>query len=340
MSKNGLFSRGRNARVKAHPAVVCTELIGQTEAFTAPRGRLEMGGLLLGHIDEDGNNVAVCGFFPEQTEESPGYCEFGGMYTAIAAAACDRANESYPGEDIPNLRIIGWIHTHPDIGIFLSGTDVNTFRTLRAQCPGRRLMAVVVDPLRAEHGVFLTEKKTRKYDPAAGMLKLGEGMEARYHALLDRLREIQRERGLRFLPCIMPGHLRGKRNAMGDRDDIEIEMRKGFFQEKAARQASVDHVNSTARELRIEISAKENRIQQLGVENGNLRRELGNLRRELNDVRGTSAKLKVTLTEIKAMLTEQQKGLLEEVAGLNQRIKELEAARLRPVLVPVINRVS
>ena len=201
-------------------------------------------------------------------------------------------------------------------------------------------MAVVVDPLRAEHGVFLTEKKTRKYDPASGMLKLGEELEARYHALLDRLREIQRERGLRFLPCIMPGHLRGKRNSMGDRDDIEIEMRKGFFLEKAARQASVDHVNSTARELRIEISAKENRIQQLGVENGNLRRELGNLRRELMDVRGTSAKLKVTLSEIKEMIAEQQKGLLKEVADLNQRVLELETSRLRPVMVPVINRVS
>ncbi len=38
---------------------------------------------------------------------------------------------------------------------------------------------------------------------------------------------------------------------------------------------------------------------------------------------------------LKAMLTEQQKGLLEEVADLNQRIKELEAARLRPVLMPI-----
>ena len=141
-----------------YPAIVPECLIRQAAAFTAPRGRLEMGGLLIGHVDEEGNNVAVTGLFPEQLKETSGYCEFDGMWAALAAAACDAGNQI--GDDsTPLIRVIGWIHTHPDIGIFLSGTDIKTFRSLRDATPERRIMAVVVDPLREQNGVFLTEKE-------------------------------------------------------------------------------------------------------------------------------------------------------------------------------------
>ena len=72
------------------PAIVSRSLVDQAKSFTAPRGRLEMGGLLVGHVDQSGRNVCVVGFFPEQTEESPGYCEFDGGWMAVAAAAAAR----------------------------------------------------------------------------------------------------------------------------------------------------------------------------------------------------------------------------------------------------------
>ena len=275
--KKGKGKYARVEKVEDHPAIVCTNIIGQTEAFTAPRGRLEMGGLLLGHVDEKGNNVAVCGFFPKQTEESSGYCEFNGMYNAIAAAACDYANETVKGEEIPKLRIIGWIHTHPDIGIFLSGIDVDTFRMLRNQCHNRRFMAVVVDPLRGEHGVFLTERKSRDFNDADGMLSLNQELEGRYHALLDRLRSIQKERGLDFLPCILPGHLRGKRNAMGDRDDIEIELRKGFFQLKKKIGQVSSNSNQTVQDAKQAITRLQNQLEVMIKENRELRQKTNHL---------------------------------------------------------------
>jgi len=223
--------RTKSQPVTNHPAIVPEDLIRQAGAFTAPRGRLEMGGLLLGHVDAEGNSVAVTGLFPEQLKESSGYCEFDGMWTALAAAACDHANQI--GENgTPELRVIGWIHTHPDIGIFLSGIDVTTYRALRNATPDRRFMAVVVDPLREENGVFLTENKPNVHSPAAGAVQLDDELKQRYHAMLDRLEEIRNHRGLESLPGIIPGPLRAERMMRGARDDVGIELERGFFSMK------------------------------------------------------------------------------------------------------------
>ena len=53
------FKRKSTPKSRDYPAIVPESLIRQAAAFTAPRGRLEMGGLLIGHVDEQGNNVAV-----------------------------------------------------------------------------------------------------------------------------------------------------------------------------------------------------------------------------------------------------------------------------------------
>ena len=338
--KNGKVKYARAEKIEDHPAVVCTDIIGQTEAFTAPRGRLEMGGLLLGHVDEKGNNVAVCGFFPKQTEESSGYCEFNGMYNAIAAAACDYANETVKGEEIPKLRIIGWIHTHPDIGIFLSGIDVDTFRMLRNQCQNRRFMAVVVDPLRGEHGVFLTERKSRNFNDADGMFSLNQELEGRYHALLDRLRSIQKERGLDFLPCILPGHLRGKRNAMGDRDDIEIELRKGFFQLKKRIGQLSSNSNQTVQEAKQAITQLQNQLQLLKKENRELQQKtndlIGKNTHSIQHIENLETKLlsiEKGIPDLKGLQSEINKSMkithTESERTIHKILQEIEESQLR-----------
>jgi proteasome lid subunit RPN8/RPN11 len=218
----GGFGRGRG-QIETHVPVVPIEIVEQTTAFTAPRGRLEMGGLLIGHVDEQGRNVVVAGFFPEQTEASPGYCEFEGGFAAMAAAACDMANERCGGPHTPNLRVIGWIHTHPDIGIFLSGIDVRTFKNLRDMSQDGRCVAVVVDPLRKEHGVFRSPRSAENKDAekADGKVSLSEDLQARYHKFLDRMRFMQMKNGKQRLPFILTGILRRDRIAQGDVDDIE-----------------------------------------------------------------------------------------------------------------------
>jgi proteasome lid subunit RPN8/RPN11 len=207
----------------AFPAIVPREIIEQTTAFTAPRGALEMGGILIGHIDNNGNNVVVCGFFPEQREASSGYCEFDGSFSAIAAAACDLANQRCGGEHTPELRIIGWIHTHPGLDIFLSGIDISTFKELRNMSYERRTVAVVVDPLLGEHGVFIDENFHNKKDAkkADAKITLSEDLEARYHKFIDRMRWQQQKLGIEKIPFIMPGIFRRDRIGRGDRDDIQ-----------------------------------------------------------------------------------------------------------------------
>ena len=224
-SKRGKRSASRSygrQTVQPHPAMVPKEIIVQTTAFTQPRGHLEMGGLLIGHIDHEGNNVVVCGFFPRQDKASPGYCEFSGSFNAIASAACDFANERAGGPHTPPLRIIGWIHTHPDIGIFLSGTDINTFGILRRASFEQRSVAVVVDPLQEKHGVYISEKKATNHDAGQANAKvpLSEDLEARYHKFLNRMRALQNKMGKEEIPFILPGVLYQQRRAMGDVDDV------------------------------------------------------------------------------------------------------------------------
>ena len=86
--------RKRNRTEPQTKACVPRSIVQQAMDFTAPRGRMEMGGLLIGHIDNEGVTHVVTGFFPEQIRATPGYCEFDGSWVAIAASACQHANEN------------------------------------------------------------------------------------------------------------------------------------------------------------------------------------------------------------------------------------------------------
>ncbi len=204
-------------------AVVPRSLVEQARAFTAPRGRLEMGGLLVGHIDDQGRNVCVAGFFPEQTEATPGYCEFDGSWMAVCADAMWHANEhgSEGDSDVPKIRIIGWIHTHPDLGIFLSGTDQATYRANMRSSPDGRFLAVVVDPLRGEDGVFTSPDRPRREDcsKARGSLEMGPILRERYLSFLGRMEQVRMDRGKEALPFIITGDLRREHVSRGHCDD-------------------------------------------------------------------------------------------------------------------------
>ena len=209
------------ARASVPDAIVPRSLVEQARAFTAPRGRLEMGGLLVGHIDDQGRNVCVAGFFPEQTEATPGYCEFDGSWMAICANAIRLANEGTleDGTGVPAIRIIGWIHTHPGLGIFLSGTDQRTYRDNMASAPDGRFLAVVVDPLKGEDGVFTTPDRPRDYTNASGSLEMGEDLRSRYLSFLSEMEKVRLARGENALPFIITGDLRREHVSKGHCDD-------------------------------------------------------------------------------------------------------------------------
>ena len=316
----GRFSKRR----EDHPALVPQAIIDQTTVFTQPRGRLEMGGLLIGHIDHEGNNVVVCGFFPKQTEASPGYCEFDGGALAMAMDACDIANSRCGGPHTPDIQIIGWIHTHPDIGIFLSGIDIDTFGSLRANRPDGRIVAVVVDPLREEHGVFVTEKAAQLKDaqPAGDKIKLSEDLEARYNKFLTRMRYFQNLKGKEALPFIMPGLLYSHRKALGDEDDI-----------LEARFQTIDILSRNSNNLHSkiipQIQSKFNSLQNdfsktIGEQKAEINLLRSELKKESNTLRGFQNNQLNKLIELDATLCEQFNKELNTLKALqNNQMKEL-----------------
>jgi len=58
-----------------------------------------------------------------------------------------------------DLRILGWWHTHPDFGCFLSTTDVHTQRYF---FPETYQVALIVDPIRKEYTFFTLDDSTKK----------------------------------------------------------------------------------------------------------------------------------------------------------------------------------
>ena len=54
-------------------------------------------------------------------------------------------------DSLPGMVIVGWYHSHPDFGIFLSEQDLFIHRNFFSD---PRQIALVLDPIRNEHGVF------------------------------------------------------------------------------------------------------------------------------------------------------------------------------------------
>ena len=107
--------------------------------------RRELGGFLVGGWHQDGGPyVEVRQFLPAKDARSkPASLTF----THDTWSAMTRqVEQQYPGE-----RVVGWIHTHPDLGVFLSGYDLFIHRHFFSE-PWQ--IAMVVDPCRGEFCFF------------------------------------------------------------------------------------------------------------------------------------------------------------------------------------------
>ena len=58
-----------------------------------------------------------------------------------------------------DLRILGWWHTHPDFGLFLSTTDIHTQKFF---FPETYQVALILDPIRNEYTFFTLDNSTKK----------------------------------------------------------------------------------------------------------------------------------------------------------------------------------
>ncbi len=130
------------ARVIIHEAVLKGILAHATSDTTR-----EVGGVLVGSlVGEPGEHVVeVSGWIAARhTEASRTSVTF---TPDTWAAVHEEKERRYPDE-----RIVGWYHTHPNLGIFLSQHDLFIHRNFFRE-PWQ--VALVVDPVREERGFFV-----------------------------------------------------------------------------------------------------------------------------------------------------------------------------------------
>ena len=302
-------------RAHPHPAVVPRSIIEQTEAYTGPRGHLEMGGLLFGHVDERGRNTCVVGFFPKQSEEEPGYCKFDGKWSAIGASAVDVANESIEDSDdaIPKIRLIGWIHTHPDISIYLSDTDIKTYREMLAWTRDERFVAVVVDPLGRKDGVFLTPDKPHTSTSARGAVVLEGPLRERYLAFLLEMERIRGVVGGNELPFIISGDLLDEHVSRGHKDDVTTALKE-----------SVPFIKALARRNNKDIQGNEEGIREIKSELGSITGKMVEIGRRLTPVERSGFKIEDLAKDMEAMT--------DNLGRLEESINNLEAEYNRSIM--------
>lgn len=105
----------------------------------------ELGGFLLGGVRDDGpQQVEVRNFVPARHTESRAASL---TFTHQTWSALHREIE----QRFPAEAVVGWQHTHPNLGVFFSAYDVFLHRNFFGE-PWQ--IAMVVDPQRQEFGFF------------------------------------------------------------------------------------------------------------------------------------------------------------------------------------------
>ncbi|NCF64418.1 MAG: hypothetical protein GWP61_00490 [Chloroflexi bacterium] len=106
----------------------------------------EVGGALLGHAYRNNGRVylEVHAALPAVTEDQ------GPVHFTFTADAWSRLHQDRT-EYFPDLAIVGWFHTHPDLGVFYSSDDV-VVHSAAFTLPWH--VGLVLDPIRKETSFF------------------------------------------------------------------------------------------------------------------------------------------------------------------------------------------
>lgn len=108
--------------------------------------RSELGGFLLGHAYQDAGrpHIVVEAALPAISDDH-GPVHF--TFTADSWSQCHQRKQSH----YPDLHIVGWYHTHPDLGVFYSSDDV-VVHSAGFTLPWH--VGLVVDPIRRAASFF------------------------------------------------------------------------------------------------------------------------------------------------------------------------------------------
>jgi proteasome lid subunit RPN8/RPN11 len=131
----------------SQPQITVGQLaLRQIEAHAASNLAVELGGVLLGYGRQDNGrlSVEVMAALPVATDDH-GPVHFTFTADSWAQIHQDRARR------YPDLQIVGWFHTHPDLGVFYSADDV-VVHSAAFVMPWH--VGLVLDPVRGEGCFF------------------------------------------------------------------------------------------------------------------------------------------------------------------------------------------
>lgn len=121
-----------------------SDVVRSIRGHAAEDTTLECGGVLLGLVDGEGSEVrATAHLRAEGAAQGADNVRF----THETLAELHNARERLH----PDLAVVGWYHSHPGFGIFLSERDMFLHRHFY-DAPYQ--IAYVVDPINRRHGVF------------------------------------------------------------------------------------------------------------------------------------------------------------------------------------------
>ncbi len=106
----------------------------------------EVGGVLMGHLREGDSQLTidVIAAIPAVSDDH------GPVHFTFTADAWARIHEDR-SDQCPDLQIVGWFHTHPDLGVFYSADDV-VVHSAAFVMPWQ--VGLVIDPIRLEGCLF------------------------------------------------------------------------------------------------------------------------------------------------------------------------------------------
>jgi proteasome lid subunit RPN8/RPN11 len=129
------------------PIFIDLDVLLDMEEHALSDASVELGGVLLGgHYEDDQGRpfvVITDSLRAQHYESTKGSFTF----THDTWSAITREREQFP----PELAMVGWYHTHPDWGVFLSGMDMficDNFFNKKLD------VAYVIDPCRGDRGMF------------------------------------------------------------------------------------------------------------------------------------------------------------------------------------------
>jgi proteasome lid subunit RPN8/RPN11 len=140
---------GERNRASAHPDVAIVGLAGVSIETIYPHvfanAEREVGGVLVGRAPNDQGLPLITGAIAAlSADEQRATLTFTQDAWAHVHSTLD---SSFP----PDEQIVGWYHSHPSFGIFLSGHDLFIHQNFFS---GPSQIAVVVDPIACTEGVF------------------------------------------------------------------------------------------------------------------------------------------------------------------------------------------